>query len=112
MEDIGTLRIFIVFQILLIIVGLGLVIITIIRSKHKLMKHPIFKIMLATEFFAILLIINIIIFDIAIVYPITAVFSLIMMTLAYYSLKNKTKDYFKVNLDKDKDKTKDKLKGA
>lgn len=91
------------------IIGLGSVIITIIRSKHELTKHPIFKIMLATEFFAMSLIINVIIFDVGIIYPITAIFSLIMMILAYYSLR---KDYLKVNLNEDRHKVKDKLKGA
>ncbi len=87
MEDIETLRTFFVSQILLAIIILGIIIVTIIRTKHEIINTWIFKMMLIIEFFMVLMVINILTFNIAIIYHIGTLLTIVMMVTSFYLLK-------------------------
>jgi len=87
MEDIEIFKIFFASQTLLAIIILGTIIATIIKTKHEIINTWIFKMMLIVECFAVLLIINIVTFDSAIIYHINAVLAVIMIITVPYLLK-------------------------
>ena len=87
MEDIEALKMFFAFQTLLAIIILGIIITTIIKAKHEIKNTWIFKMMIAVEFFMVLMLINIIAFNIGVVYHMGAILAVIMMITAFYLFK-------------------------